>query len=99
MIKSLVKHGNSAALIIDKPILDLLNITADTKLRIATDGQNLIISPLQDQSRGERRKWREIRGAVQPHVLGEDVQSYITRTRNEADKLRAGSPGPNHENQ
>ncbi|MBT9173302.1 MAG: hypothetical protein DDT21_01699 [Syntrophomonadaceae bacterium] len=98
MIKSLVKHGNSAALIIGKPILDLLNITADTKLRIATDGYNLIISPLKDQNRGERRKWREICGAVQPQVLGEDAQSYITRTRNEAEKFRAGSLRSSDEN-
>jgi antitoxin component of MazEF toxin-antitoxin module len=32
MIKKLIKHGNSAALIIDKPILDLLHVKMDTPL-------------------------------------------------------------------
>ena len=51
MIKKLVTHGNSAALIIDKPILDILKIGMDTPLEIATDGKNLIISPIQDAGR------------------------------------------------
>lgn len=45
MIKRLTPHGNSAALIIDKPILELLGIAMDTPLKITTDGRNLIISP------------------------------------------------------
>ena len=51
MIKKLVSHGNSAALIIDKPILELLNVTMDTPLEISTDGKNLIISPIEDGKR------------------------------------------------
>jgi len=46
MIKKLVAHGNSAALIIDKPILELLNVDQDTLLQITTDGRSLIISPI-----------------------------------------------------
>lgn len=45
MIKTLTKHGNSLALIIDRPILDLLKIQADTPLSITTDGTRLIVSP------------------------------------------------------
>ncbi len=45
MTKKLVQHGNSAALIIDKPILDLLNVTMDTPLEISTDGKSIVISP------------------------------------------------------
>ena len=51
MVKHLTKHGNSLALIIDKPVLDLLNITADTPLSITTDGRSLIVSPAQDEKR------------------------------------------------
>ncbi|HPJ40444.1 MAG TPA: AbrB/MazE/SpoVT family DNA-binding domain-containing protein [Spirochaetota bacterium] len=51
MIKTLVQHGNSSALIIEKPIMELLNITPDTPLEIITDGKNLIISPVQDEER------------------------------------------------
>jgi antitoxin component of MazEF toxin-antitoxin module len=54
MIKRLTAHGNSAALIIDKPILELLGITMDTPLEVSTDGRNLVISPVSDRRRGER---------------------------------------------
>jgi antitoxin MazE len=47
MIKKLVSHGNSAALIIDKPILELLKVDMNTPLQISTDGKNLIISPVE----------------------------------------------------
>jgi len=45
MIKTLTKHGNSYALVIDKPILDLLNIRPDTPLVVSTDGKSLLVSP------------------------------------------------------
>lgn len=53
MIKRLTKHGNSLALVIDRPVLDLLGIDADTPLSMMTDGRSLIISPVRDP---ERRK-------------------------------------------
>ena len=46
MIKKLSKHGNSYALVIDKAILELLNITPDTELKIRTDGESIIIEPV-----------------------------------------------------
>jgi antitoxin component of MazEF toxin-antitoxin module len=51
MIKKMIQHGNSSALIIDKPILELLKINSDTPLEISTDGKNIIISPVQDKNR------------------------------------------------
>ena len=51
MIKTLTKHGNSYALVIDKPILDLLNIRPDTPLAISTNGKSLIISPDEEEER------------------------------------------------
>jgi len=50
MTKKLVQHGNSAALILDKPILELLNVTMDTPLEISTDGRNIVISPVSSHS-------------------------------------------------
>ncbi len=44
MIKKLTKHGNSLALVIDRPILDLLRIDTDTPLDISTDGKRLIVA-------------------------------------------------------
>jgi len=47
----MTRHGNSMALVIDKPILELLNIDADTPLDITTDGEALIITPVRDKKR------------------------------------------------
>ncbi len=46
MIKTLTKHGNSLALVIEKPILELLGVDADTPFDVSTDGQVLILSPV-----------------------------------------------------
>jgi len=51
MVKTLTRHGNSLALVIDKPILDLLRITADTPLEVTTDGQALVLQPVHDARR------------------------------------------------
>lgn len=56
MIKTLTAHGNSAALIIDKAILELLGITMSTPLKITTDVKSLIVSPLPDGLREEKFK-------------------------------------------
>jgi len=45
MEKTLTKHGNSYALIIDRAVMDLLHITPETPLEIATDGEALVITP------------------------------------------------------
>jgi len=54
MTKHLTPHGNSAALIIDKPILALLNISMTTPLEITTDGRSLVISPSIEKSRQKK---------------------------------------------
>ena len=48
MIKTLTKHGNSAALVIERPILDLLGATIDTPFEVVTDGQALVLTPVKD---------------------------------------------------
>jgi antitoxin MazE len=45
MIKNLVKHGNSWALVIDRPILELLKIRPEDPLEISTDGKTMTIAP------------------------------------------------------
>lgn len=54
MIKKMIQHGNSSALIIDKPIMELLHIDNDTLLEISTDGSNIIISPVNDINKMNR---------------------------------------------
>ncbi|MDY0001154.1 MAG: AbrB/MazE/SpoVT family DNA-binding domain-containing protein [Polyangia bacterium] len=46
MIKKLAAIGNSFGIIIERPILDLLDIDRDTPLEIKTDGDVLIIRPV-----------------------------------------------------
>lgn len=46
MIKKLAAIGNSLGIIIERPILDLLDIDRDTPLEIKTDGETLIIRPV-----------------------------------------------------
>ncbi len=54
MTKKLTKHGNSLALIIDRPILDLLKIDPDTELEVSTDGKRLIIARVTSGDDDER---------------------------------------------
>ncbi len=45
MTKKLIRHGNSAALVLDKALLEILKVQMDTPLEVTTDGKNIIISP------------------------------------------------------
>jgi antitoxin component of MazEF toxin-antitoxin module len=51
MVKTLTRHGNSYALIIDKPILELLHINPDTPIEIRTDGDVLVLVPQRETER------------------------------------------------
>lgn len=62
MVKRLARHGNSMALVLDKPVLELLKIGADTPLEISTDGAVLIVAPLRDARR--RAKFRKALAAA-----------------------------------
>ena len=57
MTKRLTRHGNSYALVIDKPILELLRATPDTPFEIVTDGQCLVLTPV--RNRAEEKKFRD----------------------------------------
>ena len=52
MRKKLSAIGNSLGIVIEKPILELLNIDRETELEISTDGNRLILEPV----RSARRK-------------------------------------------
>lgn len=45
MLKKLVKYGNSTALILDRAILELLNMGEGSTVKLTTDGKSLIITP------------------------------------------------------
>lgn len=56
MQKKLTKHGNSWALVIDKPVLELLNIDPEALLEVSTDGQTLIVAPVASAKRKAKFK-------------------------------------------
>ena len=62
MVKKLTKHGNSLALVIEKPVLDLLGADADTSFDITTDGHALVLIPIKDAKR--QRVFRSALGKV-----------------------------------
>ncbi len=44
--------GNSLGLVIERPILELLNITKDTELELTTDGRRLIVEAIPSRMSG-----------------------------------------------
>jgi antitoxin component of MazEF toxin-antitoxin module len=45
LIKRLTRLGSSHAIIIDKPIMDLLGLTPETEFEVTTDGRALRLVP------------------------------------------------------
>lgn len=54
MLKNFVKHGNSWALVVDRPILDLLKIDPECPVELTTDGSSIRITAVADDSRKEK---------------------------------------------
>ena len=50
MIKRLRKVGNSNALILDKPILELLGLDEDGQVQLTIQDGNLIVTPTQPRT-------------------------------------------------
>ncbi|MBM4124278.1 MAG: AbrB/MazE/SpoVT family DNA-binding domain-containing protein [Nitrospira sp.] len=45
MIKTLKKHGNSMALVIEKPMMEALGIDEQTPLQVTVSGNALVVTP------------------------------------------------------
>lgn len=58
MRKHLSAIGNSLGLVIEKPILDLLNIGRDTELEVVTDGERIIVEPVRSRTEKEEHQRR-----------------------------------------
>jgi antitoxin component of MazEF toxin-antitoxin module len=46
MIKTLQKHGNSHALVIDKALMEALGIDENTPLRVTLNGTAIVVTPV-----------------------------------------------------
>ena len=55
----LVRHGNSFALILDKPVLELLNVDPSRPVAISTtDGKSLLVAPLSGAQKKTAKRTR-----------------------------------------
>ena len=45
MIKTLQKHGNSQALVIEKALMEAMGIREDTPLQLTVSGNSIIVTP------------------------------------------------------
>ena len=67
MRKKLSAIGNSLGIVIEKPILELLDIDRETELDMRTDGERLIIEPI----RGAKRA--KVKASVQRAMAAHDA--------------------------
>lgn len=56
MAKTLIRTGNSLALVLDKPILEATGIDADTPIEVSTDGDVIVISRVRPAERTRNLK-------------------------------------------
>jgi antitoxin component of MazEF toxin-antitoxin module len=66
MRKKLSAVGNSLGIVIEKPILELLDIDRETELDMRTDGERLIIEPV-------RSAKRAVKGSVRRAMTAHDA--------------------------
>ncbi|HET8539838.1 MAG TPA: AbrB/MazE/SpoVT family DNA-binding domain-containing protein [Anaeromyxobacter sp.] len=67
MRKKLSAIGNSLGVVIEKPILELLDIDRETELDMRTDGERLIIEPVR------RAKRAKVKAAVRRAMAAHDA--------------------------
>lgn len=69
---------------LDHLIEQVNSLTTDEQLHLA----RYLLERVQE-TLSTRRQWQEVRGMARPSLLGEDAQSWVSRTRREADEHRA----------
>ena len=78
MRKKLTRQGNSAALVIDKPLLELLELKAGGVVDVQTDGASLLVRPVRSLSAKRR--------AAFARALAETNRAWGTMLRRLADR-------------
>ena len=46
MVKTLQRHGNSHALVLDRPILEMMGAREDTQFQLTVSNGSLIVTPI-----------------------------------------------------
>jgi len=56
IVKKLTRSGNSAALVIDRSLMQLMDIDSETELKITVEGRKMTVEPLTEAERRARFK-------------------------------------------
>ncbi len=59
MIKKLTRTGNSAALVLDKQLLEAANLEPDAQVEVSTNGRVIVIAPVRSKRDVESFKLAE----------------------------------------
>ena len=71
MRKKLTRHGNSTALVIEKPLLEVLGLKAGSPVEVLTDGHSLLVRPVRSLS---ARRWDAFaRALAETNRAGSDM--------------------------
>src|ERR1700722_5710360 len=76
MLKKLVRYGNSNALVLDKAILELLNIAEGSVVKISTDGRSIILTPYQEQTSSKVNETVTSNDAILAASVQQTMQKY-----------------------
>jgi antitoxin component of MazEF toxin-antitoxin module len=68
MKKRLTRTGNSVAVVLEKPLLEAVGITADSEVEISTNGDVIVITPVRESRR--RRKLEKILDELDEQYAG-----------------------------
>lgn len=76
MKKQLSKHGNSLALVIDKPILKLLKIDELTELNLSISNNSLVITPTKKKSNSSLQKKKRSTLAIANKIMKDHNETF-----------------------
>ena len=68
MIKKLTRTGNSAALVLDKQLLEAANLEPDAQVEVSTNGRVIVIAPV--RSKREVEKFQQAEAKMHAKFAG-----------------------------
>lgn len=90
MLKKLAKYGNSTTLVIDKAILELLNMDESSIVKLQTDGKSLIITPAStlDKDKVSYASDEALHAAIQAELAKHLEKKSIAKTEQLMPKMQ-----------
>ena len=94
MLKKLAKYGNSTTLVIDKAILELLNMDESSIVKLHTDGKSLIITPMVN---AEKEKISASPEEITRSAMDNMRNIQVKNLQNSSEEIKAKVANPNPE--